>query len=189
MPRPSSHELILDAYESLLIDEGYSSVTLNEVARRARVSKGGLLYNFGSKDALLTGMLERLHRRAEEDREAARGFPGGVVRYYLQTSASDALTNSPLHRTLVAAQRLVLDDKRVNDAIRSITRDWRELLSEETGDPLAASLITLLGDGLYVQAALGVPNRELLASLDEVVARLSGQEGRAKGRAAHGARA
>lgn len=174
MPRPSSRELILDVYEDILIDEGPSSVTLEVVARRAEVSKGGLLYHFGSKDALLSGLLERLYARASEDRLEAKRHPEGVVKYYLRTSASDALTNSPLHRSLIAGLRLVLDDKRVNEAIRSITDDWCELLTEETGDPLTASLITLVGDGLYIQAALGVPNQGLLGSLDEAVARVSG---------------
>jgi AcrR family transcriptional regulator len=50
---------ILDAAEQLVGDEGVRNLTLDAVAHLAGVSKGGLLYHFPSKDALLAGMIER----------------------------------------------------------------------------------------------------------------------------------
>ncbi|MFD0658422.1 TetR/AcrR family transcriptional regulator [Thermocatellispora tengchongensis] len=51
---------LLDAAESLLADQGAHALTLAAVAERAGVSKGGLLYHFNSKDALVRAMVERL---------------------------------------------------------------------------------------------------------------------------------
>ena len=50
---------ILDSAEQLVSDEGARHLTLDAVAQAAGVSKGGLLYHFPSKDALLAGMIER----------------------------------------------------------------------------------------------------------------------------------
>jgi AcrR family transcriptional regulator len=70
MSRPSSQEKILDAAERVVIDEGAKHMTLETVARKAGVSKGGLIYNFPSKDKLLDAMLFRLIERFTDVRRA-----------------------------------------------------------------------------------------------------------------------
>ena len=50
---------ILDAADQLVTADGARHLTLDAVAQAAGVSKGGLLYHFPSKDALLAGMIER----------------------------------------------------------------------------------------------------------------------------------
>ena len=49
---PHARESVLDAFEAILIDEGERAATMDATARAAGVSKGGLHYHFGSKDAL-----------------------------------------------------------------------------------------------------------------------------------------
>jgi AcrR family transcriptional regulator len=51
---------ILDAAEAVVAERGVPALTLDGVARLARVSKGGLLHHFPSKEALLRAMLDRL---------------------------------------------------------------------------------------------------------------------------------
>ncbi|MFL1379120.1 TetR/AcrR family transcriptional regulator, partial [Nocardiopsis protaetiae] len=46
MNASNTRDRILDALQEILVQEGYSSVTLEAVARAASVSKGGLLYHF-----------------------------------------------------------------------------------------------------------------------------------------------
>ncbi|GCB56911.1 hypothetical protein rerp_33190 [Rhodococcus erythropolis] len=48
-----TRDRILDALEKLLLVSGVAQVTLEGVAAEAGVSKGGLLYHFPSKEALL----------------------------------------------------------------------------------------------------------------------------------------
>lgn len=68
--RPSSKVRILDAALALVAEVGVNRLTLDAVAERAGVSKGGLLYNYSSKDALLTAMVERFISQCEEHRGA-----------------------------------------------------------------------------------------------------------------------
>ena len=67
-PKANSYEHILDAAEEIVIEVGASHMTLDAVAKKAGISKGGLIYNFPSKKALLQAMIHRLIRRYEEQR-------------------------------------------------------------------------------------------------------------------------
>jgi AcrR family transcriptional regulator len=59
-PRPTLlRQRALNAAEQLVAQSGASSLTLDAVAQTAGMSKGGLLYHFPSKDALLEAMIER----------------------------------------------------------------------------------------------------------------------------------
>lgn len=68
--RPNSREAILDAAEALASEVGANHMSLDAVAARAGVSKGGLLYQFPSKVALLQGMLVRYVSRLEAPQSA-----------------------------------------------------------------------------------------------------------------------
>src|SRR5882757_8556167 len=61
--RPSARTKILDATLELVGDIGVPAITLDGVAIRAGVSKGGLLYHFRFKEQLLAAANEHLVRR------------------------------------------------------------------------------------------------------------------------------
>ena len=75
---------ILDAAETLVRAQGVSGLTLDAAAALAKVSKGGLLYHFASKEALLNALLKRLAAFIAEDFEAGVADqpegPGRVAR-------------------------------------------------------------------------------------------------------------
>ncbi len=57
---------ILDAAESVILNSGGRSFTLDAVAERAGISKGGLVYSFATKDGLVRAALEREVARFKE---------------------------------------------------------------------------------------------------------------------------
>lgn len=63
---PMSIDAILDAAERVASTQGVSGLTFDAVAAQAKVSKGGVLHHFPSKDALVRAMIERIvtHWRA-----------------------------------------------------------------------------------------------------------------------------
>ena len=65
----NARETIIDAAENVVLELGARHLTLDAVATKARVSKGGLLYHFPNKEALLHGMLDRRVARLEESRQ------------------------------------------------------------------------------------------------------------------------
>ncbi len=72
MARPSSKEIILEAAEAIVLESGAVHMTLDAVAERSGVSKGGLMYNFPTKEALLEAMINRMRDRLNRLREKAR---------------------------------------------------------------------------------------------------------------------
>jgi AcrR family transcriptional regulator len=50
---------ILDAAEQVIVESGGRNFTLDAVAERAGISKGGLVYSFATKDELFRAALER----------------------------------------------------------------------------------------------------------------------------------
>lgn len=150
----ATRDRILDAFESLLLDQGELAATLDAVASLAGVSKGGLLYHFGSKQALVSGQLERLELLAAEDVERIRAAPDGAVSYFVRTSVN---TGSAFERAFIAASCLAQGDHpAANDVLATLRVQWLAVIQEAVGDPDVAEVIVLVSDGLYYNAALSL---------------------------------
>ena len=150
---PATRDLVLDALETLLLEGGSSAATLEAVAARAGVSKGGLLYHFGSKEALYEGFLARLRRRAQGDAERTRRAPQGAVAAYLDVST---VPEDPGTRSVLAALRLVgVQEVDVERALADTFEYWYAVVAQEIPDPTLARLVQLVGDGLYLHALIG----------------------------------
>jgi AcrR family transcriptional regulator len=52
-------ERLLDAAEAVVVRQGIANLTLDAVAAEARMSKGGLLHHFSSKDRLVEALVRR----------------------------------------------------------------------------------------------------------------------------------
>ncbi|MFC7715316.1 TetR/AcrR family transcriptional regulator [Nonomuraea recticatena] len=76
MPRPSSRERLLDAAAEVLLTDGAESLTLEAVAKRAGVSKGGLFYHFPTKQAMVAAMVDRLTSAFDAALAGAGSEPG-----------------------------------------------------------------------------------------------------------------
>ncbi|QKJ19225.1 TetR/AcrR family transcriptional regulator [Microbacterium hominis] len=149
---PLAREKVLDAFERILIDEGERAATMDATARAAGVSKGGLLYHFGSKDALEQGLVERLHALVNEDVSAMATSPEGPVAYFLRTSV---MANDPIDRAILATARLAqTGNTAARDALRGIREQWTAVLRPHTKDDTALDLVMLVSDGLYFNNAL-----------------------------------
>jgi AcrR family transcriptional regulator len=135
---------LLDAAEELLCDLGSAALTLSAVADRAGVSKGGLLYHFGTKEALIKGMVERL---IEDFDQLLTDQPGDTYteRYLGATLA--AVRSSRLRRWAVvtgASGNLFL-----LAPLREAMSRWHcEGLHDEP-DPLASQIVRLACEGLW----------------------------------------
>lgn len=57
--RPDVRELLLDAAEALIFDDGYSSATARKISAKAGLTHQAVFYYFGSVDELLVALLRR----------------------------------------------------------------------------------------------------------------------------------
>ncbi len=155
MPRPPlARERVLDAFESILISDGERTATLEATAKAAGVSKGGLLYHFGSKDELVAGMLERLDALTTLDLERMSAASEGPVAYYVRTSVME---DDALDRALIAASRLAQGGSALAaEGLRRTRRRWAEAIRPHVRDTASLDLVMLVSDGLYFNNSLDV---------------------------------
>jgi AcrR family transcriptional regulator len=153
-----TRDRILDALEAQLLDQGIGQVTLESVAARAGVSKGGLLYHFPTKEAMIAGMVRRLGDRSDAQRAEAAAGGTTVAEWYLQQPDTSTSEEVALYRSTIAALRSV-DGKpgEVQQAVTDVMRLWDEGLRAEIEDPVQAEIVRLVGDGIYLAALLDLP--------------------------------
>ncbi|MCF6469177.1 TetR/AcrR family transcriptional regulator [Nonomuraea sp. MG754425] len=135
---------LLDAAEDLLCDQGSTALTLAAVADRAGVSKGGLLYHYGSKEALIKGMVERL---IEDFDGLLAAQPGDTYTERYLSATLAAVRSGRLRRWAVvtgASGNLFL----LAPLREAMARWHREELANEP-DPVAAQIVRLACEGLW----------------------------------------
>lgn len=173
---PHARGKVLRAYVELLV-EGERSATMEAVAERAEVSKGGLLYHFPSKEALAEAVLEWFAEEAADDVAEMRTAPEGPARHFVRTSWQIDHDLDPVYRaTLRLAQA---GHQPALDALESVHRQWLALIEEEVGDPGLARTVMLIGDGLYHQAGMpGLWSTETFEDLTDLLVRVDQLIGR-----------
>src|SRR5690606_37470436 len=85
-PRRGARAKVLQAAEELAVEVGPANLSLDAVAARAGVSKGGLLYHFPTKARLLEALVETYVDRFEDELDARLGQahePASVAPVYL----------------------------------------------------------------------------------------------------------
>ena len=165
MSDPAGHdqccvrERLLDAAEDVVGRDGVVNLTLDAVAKQAHLSKGGLLYHFPSKSALVTAVIERrvgqfesLQQEflAQEPKE-----PGAYVRAYLKSRlAHVARTPRNVHLSLMAAAGT---DPQYLEPVRRCSTAWQARLEADAIDPVDATIVRLAIDGLGIGELMGLP--------------------------------
>jgi AcrR family transcriptional regulator len=148
--RKSSREKILDAAAELVSEIGSGRLTLDAVAERAGLSKGGLLYNFPTKEALLQGMIQRLIDEVTAEKEALRpqAEPGPNLEARLCT---EALLKMCCGKTKDIANGMLAataENPRLLDPLRIVIKENLNTLKETSEDLDAALLAWLAVEGL-----------------------------------------
>lgn len=179
MPRPPlARERVLDAFQDIVIADGERMATLDATATAAGVSKGGLLYHFGSKEDLIVGLLTRLETLVAADLERMATSTDGPVAYYIRTSVME---DAALDRALIATTRLAQGGSvAAADALRQTRRIWEDMIRPHVRDARSLNLVMLVGDGLYFNNSLDVhgldrlvPHGEELSELVEFLLRVT----------------
>lgn len=157
MGQPSTRDVILDAAQRIAAERGAGRITLDEVAKESGLSKGGLLYHFAGKEALIQGMLERLIERTSVVREEhARELTGShhaTLRALLATRNREDVLDPHVAMAILAA---AAEQPALLDPLRQHIAHVRELITAESGDQPLFWLLWAAADGLLFQQLLGI---------------------------------
>ena len=178
----STRDGILLAADRVVVEGGVSGLTLEAVAREAGISKGGLLYHFPSKEALISGMVGRLVEGFTEalGRELARekgSASGRWLRAYARASFADDRWHLEVSGGLLAA---AAEDPALLDPVRRGFEEAQRWAERDGVDPAVATLVRLAADGMYFAQLLGFapPEGGLRARVLEALLGLTGGERR-----------
>lgn len=158
MSSPISLDAILDAAEAIVSESGAIHMTLDNVAERAGISKGGLMYRFPTKMALLQGMVGRQIARIEEIREQFRQKLSGSnptelmieIKTLLELENMDSRPSTAL-LAVVANQPELVEPFREQLQKRFSER----ILSDK--NPARSTILILAALGLHFTSLLNVP--------------------------------
>jgi AcrR family transcriptional regulator len=157
--RSATRETLLNAAGEVVLRLGADALTLDAVAKEAGVSKGGLLYHFANKEALLTGMVANLIAQFEQlletelVREGALTAKGAWLRAYIRATDIFDRQNMALQSGLLAA---VSKDSELLQPFQAACARWRQQACNCGIDPLKAGIILLAVDGLSTNQLFGI---------------------------------
>ncbi len=154
---------ILDAVENLLVRKGVSGLTLEAAAREAKVSKGGLLYHFGSKEALLIGVMQRMAEIFTRDYEGGVALQpegrGRVARAMLAWAfgEADCSPGQDQHDRMAAVCLAAFHhDPALLDPLRAVTSRMKDDLLADGIPHGVAMIIQTATDGLFMAHLFGM---------------------------------
>lgn len=154
--RTNSREAILESAENLIAGRGVKQFSFEALAKEANISRGGILYHFASKDALIQAMIERLIMRFEEllddqianDPDAHGRFTRAFARTTFQMDSKTSATFS----AIIAA---VAYDPHLLDPLRDRWQKWQERSEAELSKPVAA-VVQMASHALWLNGIFGM---------------------------------
>lgn len=161
-PQTDARTRVLDAAEVIVRARGVAALTLDGAARQAGVSKGGLLYHFNTKEALLDALLKRLASFIEEDfaagvAEQPEG-PGRVARAMLTWALGLPAHESDERCDRAAAVFLAAfhHDPALLQPVREQFARMREAVARDGLPPGHGMAVMAAGDGLFMARIFGL---------------------------------
>jgi AcrR family transcriptional regulator len=148
-----TRETLLHAATQVILEKGVEALTLDAVARQAGVSKGGLLYHFPNKNALVVGLGEQLIQefeaalQAEFDQDDAPGTPGQWVRAYIHSTLR--MSGQTLALVARLTSLIVEMPPELLKSAEAYEQRCRQRLDADGLDPTQAVIIQLAIDGLW----------------------------------------
>jgi AcrR family transcriptional regulator len=146
---------IVRAAEDVVIRDGVARLTLEAAAAEAGMSKGGVLYHFPSRAALVTAMVERFVVRFDADLDrygAYDGEPGDFLRAYVEATMAPTVEPGDQRDRRLGGALLagVASDPDLLAPLRERFAAWQLSLERDGLDPAIATVIRFAADGMWL---------------------------------------
>ncbi len=144
---------VIAAAAEIVAGEGAARLTLDAVAERVGLSKGGILHHFATKDSLISAMIDEVVINFEMDLQRhlqGESGPGSFARAFLRACLDP---DGALTRTLRVSAGIVAAvacDNRLLSPLRRRYDVWRGRLENDGIDPAIAELVRSAADGLWL---------------------------------------
>lgn len=149
-------EKLLYSSAQIIIKNGISKLTLEEVAKNAGVSKGGLLHHFKSKEILIEEMLKfaikKVDKNFKEFYDKEKKGKGQFLRSYIKaylydTNLEDIFFSKKLWSVFLSS---MLENPNLIEIFKESILHNQELIDKDGIDPINVLIIRLVIDGLMI---------------------------------------
>jgi AcrR family transcriptional regulator len=176
MPRPDSTlEAILDAAVVEFEQHGFRRVALDDVARRARVSRTTIYRRFANKDELVSAVIERENVRLFADIAADLKRSGPQSNYYVEAFTLSILKfrhHRVLDRMITDEPGLVIElaGRHYTAAIERMAEALRVIFPAGFADRIGEQAVIELADTIlrYAAMVLLLPSAQPLDTADDI---------------------
>ena len=153
---------ILDAAERIVLRDGVGHLTLEASATEAGLSKGGVLYHYPSRDALVAAMVTRIIQEFEDDiarylpepGSPEAELPGVYARAYVRATLAPAAPGQErLGAALLAAAAA---EPELLIPLQEAADGWQARLVDDGLDAALATVVRLACDGLWLCDLFGL---------------------------------
>jgi len=151
------HERILDAAEDVTLELGAARLTLDAVATRAGISKGGLVYCFASKELLIKAMFTREMKRFEEELLSELAHFEGLpfARLHARIAASKHETENTRAKAASIMATISQMPEHVQEVRQAYTEDMEDV-HRSAEDMRRATLALVAIEGAFLVRGLGL---------------------------------
>lgn len=155
-PRSIDRDKVLDAAERIVAASGAAGLSFEAVARAAGITKGGVQYCFGTKEKLITAMIDRWTEAFEHDIRARTGPNAGpvdVIRGHLAVTRDEDEADHSRSAVMMTA---LLERPDHVVAGRSWYAQRLAGLDLDNADDRRTVIAFLAGEGAFLLKALGL---------------------------------
>jgi AcrR family transcriptional regulator len=128
----SAKRKILNAAACVVDRAGAAHLTIDAVAAEAKLSKGGVLYHFPTKRAMLEGMvqhvLDRTHDRVVRHRATLQDAPNATVRALIKSEQEQDEPERAMSLAILAA---AAEDPSLLEPARAAVAEWFASVADE----------------------------------------------------------
>jgi AcrR family transcriptional regulator len=151
---------IIDAAEEVVLRDGVARLTLEAAAAEAGLSKGGVLYHFPTRHALVAAMVENIIEEFDRDIESNMtdgDGPGQYLRAYIRATMEPGTTRPDREDRLGAALIAAAAAEPELLAPLQVAADrWQARLEDDGLEPALATVLRLACDGLWLCDLFGL---------------------------------
>lgn len=155
--KKGTKDKIIEAVYELVRNDGIAKMTMESVADKAGMSKGGLFYHFPSKEILIEAMLKQLFDQFDDqlkDENESDQHPGGTTRSYLKTTFLKY--DKDENEFVVALLAALVNNPDLLKPAQDHYQSWQKQLESDQIDPVISTIVRLATDGLWFSELFGL---------------------------------
>lgn len=148
-------ELLINAAQ-IIYEEGIQKLTMDYLAKKSNLTKGGVLYHFQSKGKLLEKMNEMAINKFEQLLQSYMDHMTGSYRFTrAYAEATLYYLNNRKTALLPAVFISSLEDQNSFQLWKKTSRSWEQRFLEDEGDPKKILQLRLMCDGIWFELLYG----------------------------------